>query len=704
MLNPLDVAGGADQVYWCAKTGLEFAEAAYERVSRFYSNVFKTVMWERWVKGARVYYGLSGQDDPFDVSRIGVAGDSGQLASVRINQIGSIMRRAVSLIIQTIPEFQPIAAAGPGDYDTIAQVDFTKNVLNYQMDVKHAGRILITGAECAGVYGEAAIEAQWDVWAGDNLKQPDPENPAKTKTGDIVYRVYTPIDMICDRNRLDNEHDWVILRRYTNRYNLAARYPTMSEEILSHREDEKLQDIPTNRMESDRKGQASWKSEQIPVFTFYHRKCEAMPLGKIAFFLDGDTVLYEGDLPYDRVPLVFIRPGEILRSSYGDTPLHHALAIQDIYDMLASSVATNNAALAVHLLWMPDDSDWSHTELAEGLIVLSGHASPNAQIKPEVLDFNAPNDVALKFMDVMLQGMETIMGVPAALRGSPPPNVASGSFGALIVQQALEYASAFQYSFHQAVGQLGDLVVALLKAFADKNYLIEVVGESQAYELQSFDKDKLSSIHRVAVKSGNPAARTPQANYAAAESLLAKNLITNPKDYLTLMRTGEIETIIRDDETQQLRIRRENELLRQGIGPLVLITDPHREEIITHLAVLDDPNMRLNSKVVQITLAHVSAHLNHLRTADPDLLAIVGQTPLARPGDMGVPPGAPPPAGGPPGMPAPTPPPPANPPPETQMHGSVGGQPPQMPKLPEQPQPKGPPPGGPGKPPPPNGA
>lgn len=651
-------SNSTNDTYFAMKSGLELAAACHERVRDFYQHLVRRVMFKRWSKAYRTYYGLSGGEDPFDVSSPAVAGDEGQLTSIRVNHAGSIMRRQTAMITQVVPDFEPVPSNS--DYESLAQSDFCRKLLEYYMDHKAVGAKLFDAAHGAGIFGESRIEVAWDARGGPNLppERINPEVPGRTKAGDLVFRVYTPLDLVRDLSRYDQDDDWVITRRFVNKWDVAARYPNEADDIIGLKSEEFPQSTtPTNRIEWERKFGGQDKSDLIPLYTLYHRKSDCLPNGKIAEFLSADILLYEGDLPYEEVPLVPISPGKMLRAPYGESPFHHLLALQDVYDLLASSVASNNAALALHLIFMPEGLDFSHMEISEGFAVIRGDAGVSGNLKPEVLNFNAPNDTALKFMEVMKDAMEQIGGINATVRGDPGPNIQSGSFAALIAQQAMEYAGAFQYSFQQAVAGVGNLIISILQQYADQPIVAEIAGQAHDYELVEFTKAKLDRIHRVTVRSGNPAARTPQFNIAMASDLLAKNMIPDIKTYITLVRTGEVETVIDESQTNDMRIRRENELLSKGQPHQVLLTDSHREDILHHASVLSSPAARSNPAIVNAVLLVVQQHLDMLRTADPDLMALIGQ-PSLMPGLAPSPDGAPPPdqggqsgGGGPPGKP-----------------------------------------------------
>jgi hypothetical protein len=537
------------------------------------------------------------------------------------------------------------------------------------MDTKGVGEGLFDTAFAAGIFGIAWFSAEWDPRAGRDLT-PDEKAQAdipatQTKTGDLVFRTYDPLDVVVNRFRYDQDHDWQIVRRYGNRYDLAARYPQLADQIIDLKAaNYRDASTNTNSIEAERSlNRGEDDEELVPIYTLYHKTTDALPQGKCAIVLSKDILLFEGPLPYREVPLIPMSPGKFLRTVNGDAPLHHVLGLQDIYDNIASAVATNNIAFATQIVMVPDEADYSYTEVAKGLSVLRYAAGVDGKNKPEGLNLTAPQETALNFMALIKSEMETVFGISATLRGNPQANIQSGAFGALVAQQALEYAGAFQFSFQRAVAKTGNQIVQILKQYANANLSIEVAGKSKAYEVRSFNSTDLSGIDRVIVRSGNPAARTPQFALAAADALLAKGAI-NAQQYLLLQRTGSLETGVDVAEAKQMNMRRENEMIGAGKKPIMNVLDKHRDHIQSHADELSSPSARENPAAQQAGLAHIQEHIEALRTTDPALLALIGETPLGpAPQDQGTPPAPPAPPGmqGDRGRPDPIPPPPGGP-------------------------------------------
>lgn len=649
-----------DRTYWASKSGLDLADECFRRVERYYNNLQNSFMYQRWARSYRIFYGLSGQEDPFDISKAGQAGDQGQLTSIKVNHSGNLARHSISLISQTVPDFEPIPTNA--DHESLEQVDLAKRVLNYYMDTRGVGDHLYDAATAGAIFGFAKLIPEWDPLAGAPLKVPValPGGAQRKKTGDLIFNVFTPLDLVFNRFRFDNKHDWFITRRFVNRYDLAARYPgvdsQLADEIIGFNAPKMLASVPTNRIESERSDQHTDEDDDLlPMYTLFHRKSDALQAGKYACFLSKNIMLYEGNLPYDEVPDVTISPGKILRSPYGESGMHHVMGMQDTYDNVASSITTNNVAAGTQIIMVPEETDYSIDNVLEGLAILRYKAGPEGKLFPQALNLTAPNEEGLKYLNLIRSEMETVYGVPATMRGAPQPNVDSGSFGALISQQALTYMNAFQYSFQRGIGKTGDIIIAILKQYADQGIMAEIAGQDRAYEVVELTKDKLSNVHRVVVKSGNPASRTPEFNQAMAEKLLQAGVITDAKSFITMVRTGDIDTMVDPEESALMNIRRENELLAKGINPPVLATDDHHEHLKRNKQPLDSPAARNNPKAAQAVLAHLQQHITMLKTVDPELLMALGQTPLAPPAPPPEPPGVP---GAQPGPNPPPPPPP----------------------------------------------
>jgi hypothetical protein len=171
-----------------------------------------------------------------------------------------------------------------------------------------------------------------------------------------------------------------------------------------------------------------------------------------------------------------------------------------------------------------------------------------------------------------------------------------------------------------------------------------IVGEHNRTRLKEFTGEDLNLIGRVHVEVGNALASTTAGKVQMAENLaqyLGVDGGMTPEKYLTVIKTGNLDTMTENVDSQLLLTRGENKKLTEGDAVIASIVDKHKLHIKEHSAVLSDPELRFDADLVKRVNDHIMEHLNLLRTTDPALLALLGEQPL---GPMA---GSPPVPGGP---------------------------------------------------------
>jgi len=157
-----------------------------------------------------------------------------------------------------------------------------------------------------------------------------------------------------------------------------------------------------------------------------------------------------------------------------------------------------------------------------------------------------------------------------------------------------------------------------------------------------------------------------------ANELLQKDMLDNYQQYFQILSTGNLEVATENTQSELDLVRDENERLAEGKPVIAIQTDHHSMHIKEHRSVLSDSELRFDPNLVQRTLSHIQEHIDLLRMADPDLLAIIEEQPLSPPG------------GTPANQSQMMPPPPGNVPP---MMGEEPMPPPSMPEMPTPPAP-----------------
>lgn len=562
--------------------------------------------------------------------KITFSGVQGELANLPVNHLRNIAQNILVMITATRPAME--ARAVNTDYKSLCQTKLANGLLDYYMREKRLERYLKTAVEYAIILGAGYIKMEWNATGGQIYDHIEAEiDPATGQPsgpgypvyeGDVQFTNLSPFDVVVDSTKENQDHDWVLCRSYKNKYDLAAKYPELEDEIVHLATKQQQDQYRFNSL-------GIYETDDVPVYEFYHRCTESLPEGRYILFLDYDVVLMDTPMPYDDLPIYRITPGDIIGTPYGYTPMFDLLPIQDAVNSLFSTILSNQSAFGVQSIIAPRGTDIIPSALTGGL----NYIEYNAQMgKPEALNLTQTPKEVFDFLEQLIHEMETISGVNSVTRGNPEPNLKSGNAMALIQSMSLQYMSGLQQSYVQLIEDVGTGMIKMLQRFASVPRIAMITGKSNRSYMKEFTGDDLSSINRVIVDVGNPLARTTAGRVEMAEQMLQMNLIKTPEQYLMVINTGKLESMTEDTVSELLLIKAENEaLVSDDIQVMAVATDQHSLHIKEHKSVLADPDLRRDPQLVERTLSHIQEHINMLKTLDPQFLAMMGEQSLAPP-------------------------------------------------------------------------
>ena len=694
----------ADNSYFAGKPVDELVSTLGDRMDRFNRYMQKQGLAQKWRRSYDMYYGKHlGETGAVGASNISRAGEDGELTVIGVNHYRNLIKHVLSMTTDQKPAFDPRAINT--DLESMQQASLSKNILDAYLVEKRMGRDMKGAAERSLVLSKGFVYMRWDPSLGQQFAtepvhgedgQPvmGEDGQQKEKVlyeGDAEINAVSPWDVFYDvRVRAEKNHKWKVIRTYKNKYDLAARYPHLSEKIvgLSSRDsfgtDKSASFSPVDFEDEN-------DNDIIPVYEFYHLRTDAMPNGRYTLFLNESIVPYDGPFQYrDKIPVFRITPGEIFETGETYTDAFDILVLQEVYNILVSTSFTNQQAFGVQTIWMPEGTNVSTTQLGKGLAVLKG-GQPN--MRPEVLQLCATPPEIFKNQSYIEGLLEKLMGVNSVIRGDPDHSLKSGAALGRLQAMAIQYSSNFQQSWAELQEDCGTFLLHLLQDFAKTERMVALAGKSNKGAMVSFTGEKINKIQRVVVDLGNPLSRTVAGRMEMADQLLQKGLIKDPKAYLTLIETGQFEQAMEGDEAKEMLIRKENEDLRDGKPATAMVGDPHLLHMQEHLAVLADPMIRgaqaagdpLAVKITQATIAHITQHNELYHSQDPIWSQITGEPPpppQMGPGGPPPGPGGPPPQGPPNGGPGGMPPSPHGQPPPPQNPMAAPQQPPGAPPIP----------------------
>ena len=535
-----------------------------------------------------------------DYGEVRVSGDQGQFLNICVNHFRNIIQHQISFITSQRPHFEPKAINT--DTKSMLQAQLASNVLEYYNRIKKMERYTRIAVENAVMYGESFVCSTWNPTKGEFIAEN--EEGDNVFEGDIEFSNFLGIDVARDTTLKENDtHQWYIVRKFVNKYDLMAKYEELADRIANVKSDED----PSHRIHLRRYygSQALDSTDNIPVYTFFHAPSEALPEGRMVELVASDVILHDGPLPYPELPVYRIAAGEQTDSIFGYSSSFDLLPLQFSLDKLHSTIVTNQAAFGVQNIALPKGNDLNSVELSGGLRIIEYDEKAG---KPEALSLVATAPEIFAYAQQLVNEMETIGGVNSVTRGNPESSLKSGSALALVAQQAVQFAQTLQQSYVQLLEDLGTSVVNLLKEYATVPRIALISGKSNRSKLEAFKGDDLNLISRVIVDLGNALSRTVAGRVQMAEMFVDRGLVQNPQQILEVVTTGRLEPIYESEMAQLNLIRQENEDLSDGKGAVAIRTDNHQLHIQEHLSVLSTPEARQDPARVEAVLAHVAEH------------------------------------------------------------------------------------------------
>lgn len=574
------------------------------------SNGYLEKIRQTWSAYYGIYYsGFS------DSHKLTFSGEQAELVNLSVNHLRNIGDHMINMITSVRPSME--ARSVNTDSKSVIQTKLANGILDYYTRDKRLEKYLERAVESAVTLAGGYIKLEWNATSGEVYDFSEELN-APIYEGDIQFNNLSPFDVYYDGNKEDDDCDWVVCRSFKNRFDLIAKYPELEEEILRLPSKNEYEYFDTSSLVME-------DTDLVAVYEFYHKRTEAMPDGNYMLYLSEDAVLVDTNLPYRKIPVYRIAPSYILGTPYGYTPLFDLLPLQDAVNSLYSTILSNQNALGLANILSPRNSDIDFSELGSGLNVIEYNAQAG---KPEALQLLQTPKELFDFLRMLEQAMETISGINSVTRGNPDKQLTSGNALALVQSMAIQFISRLQRSYVQLVEDVGSGIIDILKDYAQTPRIVNIVGKANKTYAQEFTGSDLNDISRVIVDVSNPLSRTTAGRVQMAEQMLQMGIISNPKDYMSVINTGEIESLTDDEQRQIFLARMENEKMMQMQDVLAVFTDDHAYHIKEHSNLMADPDLRFNQEMMLLVYEHIQEHVDLLRTTDPDILRILNQQPL----------------------------------------------------------------------------
>jgi len=609
----------------------EIGEILMDRVENYYIFLNATGFMNLWRRSFAFFYNSARLG-----GRINPVGKKLELQSISMDDYPNLLRNILVLTTAQVPSMQTLCAND--DEKTLEQNKISQQILDYETRKHRVNDYLVQCAEDALWAGEGFIYKGWNPNLGDEVApdaNPDTMAPEMDEqgqqkvlhVGDWEFENLTALDIIRDVDNLSYAAlEWVIVRRFQNKWNLIAQYPQYKDEIM------RASWALTDKRNSKFGYSAVNHRDLVPTFEFFHNKTLAVPMGRQTLFLDADTVLFDGPLAYGSRPVYRCAYAELRNNPFGWTVGFSLLPLAEANNRLTSTLLTNVATFGVTRVLNPRGGNISLQALAENLAIIDYTPVGPAGGKPEVLNMSNPitkeTGDLLKFMN---QKMETYAGINSTLRGQIDNEEMSGAAMAMQASISLQYNAGFQKSFVKTLEEVGTGMIQDLQAFANAPRQALIVGKQNQGYMRSYTSKEFDGINRVTVSAANPLLNTTAGKVNLADQLLQNGMLPQGESgamkYIQVMNEGKIEPETQYLQSEYMAIQTDKEALLSGQMPLIQMTDNHPLRMQEVNALNNNPIIRNNPQLGQLVRQYVMQHFQQWLQMPPLLAAALGIQP-----------------------------------------------------------------------------
>lgn len=582
--------------------GDRMAAEIWRRVDRYYTFLQASGLYERQKRSYLSRYGMSPDGDNVSY-RVVRGGDTGSLTLFHPNHYANTLNHMATLITSSEPDIQ--AMASNGDSDTVRQVSLANSIMQFMQREKQIPALNRDMVEQALMLGEAWTWIRWDQDAGEDFA-PGPDGKM-LRTGDIEISQHMPQDVIRDTTALQSRHpQWLVVRAFVNRWDLMAKFPDHADLIMAAQRPT----IDAFRIEFQT---GISDSDLIPLYQFYHAPSPALPEGRQCTLVSNDALLVDGPLEYGEIPVSSMCPSRILGTNFAYTPMWDMLSLQQILNALYSGMITNHVTFVVRRILMPRGQPIKQQMLGSNLGIIW---YDDALEKPELMETPLNTEETMAAIQAIERLFALFSSISDVQRGQVPDQKAlSGAAMMLLVNQSLQFMSGLQHEDVSWYEQTFNLMLKILKHRAEAPMFISVAGQGQRAALKTFTKSDLTNVRRIQAEMANPVMHQFAGKMQMVEMLANLGAFGNGpsagRKIMEVFSTGDWDSVLDQQVSQESLIRGENEMLAQGQNPEVTefdVHELHEDPFTGHPAVLTQPEARLNPAVLNAVRAHMAQH------------------------------------------------------------------------------------------------
>lgn len=355
------------------------------------------------------------------------------------------------------------------------------------------------------------------------------------------------------------------------------------------------------------------------VITYFEKPSKHKPNGQMIIIVGDDNLVYYGDLPYSRIPIVQSVCIEVAGQFFGKSAIERLIPIQRAYNGCVNRIHEFIKQVAIGSYITEEGSidieEYEQNGQAPGaLLVYKQGSSPPVPIP----NGNLPQEIMTERYNLK-QDMEYAAGVSQLMvYGATPSGVTSGTAISNLMEIDNTRLSLTGDNIRNSVRKLAIMWLEIYKKYATTHRIVNYVGGNNigkaivwsSEDINSYDVDYVTENELLMSEDKQ------KENFFNAFNMglfTDKNGVIPPRvkhKALEYMKCGNYSDIMSIDQLQIQAAQRENVFFENGVLPEVSEFDEHEIHIEEHLRYILQMDFQLlkNRKP-----EYAQALENHLR-------------------------------------------------------------------------------------------
>lgn len=328
------------------------------------------------------------------------------------------------------------------------------------------------------------------------------------------------------------------------------------------------------------------------IITYMERPSKHRPQGKMIILVNDEHIVYYGDLPYSRIPLIQMVCREVAGQFFGKSVIEDLIPRQRAYNGCLNRIHEYIKRIAIQGHWVEegavDITELEEEGAAPGAVLVYRKGSqppvpiPNGNLPSEIMQerYNLKSD------------MEYVAGVSQLMvNGATPSGVTSGAAIQNLVEIDNTRLSLTGDHIRNSIRKLAIMWLELYKKYANTRRILNYVGKNSIGNAIIWSNEDINS-YDVEYLTENELLMSEEAQKQRFFEAYNMGLFTDGSGQIPervkqraieFMKIGNYTEIMNLNALQIQAAQRENVFFEQGVVPQVSEFDDHEIHIDEHM-------------------------------------------------------------------------------------------------------------------------